>query len=245
MGKGSYITQVPLTIPSCIGWMDAADLSTITSSGGSVSSVRNKANSLIPFVQATGAKQPITGTRTINGNNTLDFNSAALMNLTANGLAAYLTGSDKPFTVFSVCQCDTPNTTQNTVWSINSTSTNTPFHSQVYQTGNLTSSRRDDANTIVNTSAPYIAGVNINTIIFTGTDISSYTNTTTNYTNTAMNVGTLTLNSFGVGATTRTSDIYGFDGAIGEVIIYSRALSASERLDVDRYFGNKWGRAVS
>jgi len=57
-------TDLPKTISGCVGWADFSDISTITSSAGSVSSVRNKANSQIPFIQGTGASQPVTGTRT-------------------------------------------------------------------------------------------------------------------------------------------------------------------------------------
>jgi hypothetical protein len=53
-------------------WLDAADTSTITESGGAVSQWNNK-GSLGNFTQATGAVQPTTGASTLNGLNVIDF----------------------------------------------------------------------------------------------------------------------------------------------------------------------------
>lgn len=234
-------TLTPITVPGCVAWLDAADTSTITSSGGAVSSVRNKANANIPFVQGTGVNQPITGTRTINGLNTLDFDGANYW-LTANGLISYFTGSDMPFTIFSVCLCDTPTAaTQSSIWAIGNSASGAQFQSQVYQSSLNVCNRRDDTSTIATSGATYIAGNNINCVVFTGTTISSYTNATTNYTGTSLDVGTLTLDRFAIGATIRNTNAHFFDGAIGEVIIYKGALSSTDRIAIQRYLGNKWG----
>jgi hypothetical protein len=55
-------------------WLDAADLSTITESGGAVSQWNNK-GSLGNFTQGTGANQPTTGVSTLNSLNVIDFAS--------------------------------------------------------------------------------------------------------------------------------------------------------------------------
>lgn len=101
MGIGSYVTQVPTAIPGCVAWLDAADTSTITSSAGSVSSVRNKADVQIPFIQASGGNQPTTGSNTIGGNNVITFNGSSQY-LTANGLATLFNGADIPCSFFVV-----------------------------------------------------------------------------------------------------------------------------------------------
>lgn len=239
-------TILPRTIPGLVGWMDAADTSTtnITSSGGLVSQIANKANSQIPFVQGIGSNQPTTGTRTINGRNTLDFDGANSF-LTANGIAAYLTGSDKPFSAFSVCLCDTPTTgLQNSIWAMGYSANSTPFQSQVYQNSQNITNRRDDAGVIAPSGATYISGNNVNAAIFTGTTISSYTNAATNYSGTSQDVGALTLDRFAVGATIRSSNTHFFDGIIGEFILYNRALTTTERTQIMDYLSNKWGVAT-
>ena len=53
-------------------WLDAADTTTITASGGAVSQWNNR-GSLGNFTQATAANQPTTGSNTQNGRNVLDF----------------------------------------------------------------------------------------------------------------------------------------------------------------------------
>jgi len=63
---------VPTVVTNSVMWMDAADLSTITESSGSVSQWNNK-GSLGNFTQASGALQPTTGASTLNGLNVLDF----------------------------------------------------------------------------------------------------------------------------------------------------------------------------
>jgi hypothetical protein len=239
------LTQVPLIIPGCVGWLDASDVSTITSSGGSVSSVRNKVNSGVPFIQGVGTDQPTTGTRTINGLNSLDFDGANDY-LTANALASLFTGDDKPMTILSACLCDDPTViSQSSIWAVGSSATTTPFYSQVYQNSLNVANRRDDSSSQVNSSAAYIAGNNVNCLVFTGTTVSSYTNNTTNYSGTSQNTGVLTLDRFAIGATIRSTNTNFFNGIIGEVIIYNRALSDSERILVQRYLGNKWGIAIS
>jgi hypothetical protein len=54
-------------------WLKASDLSTIISALGAVSQWNDKSGNLNNLTQATGARQPTTGTTTINGKNTLSF----------------------------------------------------------------------------------------------------------------------------------------------------------------------------
>jgi len=58
-------------------WYDAYDLSTIVQSGGFVSQWNDKSGNSLNLAQAVGANQPITGTRTINGVNALDFDGVS------------------------------------------------------------------------------------------------------------------------------------------------------------------------
>jgi hypothetical protein len=42
-----------------------------------------------------------------------------------------------------------------------------------------------------------------------------------------------------------SSTVFQWQGWIGEILLYDRALSASERLNVERYLGKKWGITVA
>ena len=227
-------------------WFDFADTSAqnMTQSGGLVSSVWNKAGSLVATAsQGTTGKQPTIGA--INGRSALDFNGTSTL-LNADALAAIFSGSDKPFTIFSVSECDAPSSgLQSSIWAFGYSGSTSQFQSQVYQNSLNISNRRDDAGTIAGSFAPAIAGVNVSCIIFTGTTISSYTNTTVNYANTAMDVGVLTLDKFTIGATSRTAEQHFFDGRIGEIIGYEGAMNNTERLAIMNFLGTKWGVAVS
>ena len=72
---GNHTRFLPTDIPSLRLWLDANDESTITHSNGSVSQWTSKDANAREFVQATGSAQPTTGSTTLNGRNTLDFNA--------------------------------------------------------------------------------------------------------------------------------------------------------------------------
>lgn len=63
----------PTDIPNLALWLDASDSGTITQVAGSVSQWNDKSGNGRNAVQATGAQQPQTGVRTLNGRNVLEF----------------------------------------------------------------------------------------------------------------------------------------------------------------------------
>lgn len=64
-----------------LGWWDAADAATITESGGLVSSWADKAGGSA-LGQAGPAARPVTGTRSLNGLNLLDFDGTTFLEAT-------------------------------------------------------------------------------------------------------------------------------------------------------------------
>lgn len=83
--RSSSAFQVPvpvvsfsvLSLPSLVGWYDASDTASITSSSGSVSQWNDKSGNGNHLTQATGVKQPITGSDTVNSLNAIKFNTAS------------------------------------------------------------------------------------------------------------------------------------------------------------------------
>ena len=69
-GKGAVFSPEDLS-PAL--WLDASDASTITESGGAVSTWADKSGNGYDVTQATAANKPTTGTRTLNGLNVVDF----------------------------------------------------------------------------------------------------------------------------------------------------------------------------
>jgi len=70
-------TWTPLQL-TLSGWYDASDETTITDSDGSVLQWDDKSTSGNDLGQIDGARQPTTGTRSLNGLNVLDFNDDVL-----------------------------------------------------------------------------------------------------------------------------------------------------------------------
>lgn len=69
------LIDVPVLIDSVIAWYDASDERTITHTAGSVSQFDDKSGNDYHLTQTTGSDQPVTGTRTLNSLNVLDFSS--------------------------------------------------------------------------------------------------------------------------------------------------------------------------
>jgi hypothetical protein len=235
------INIVPNQIPGLVGWLDAADISTITTSGSDVVSIRNKVNPNIPFLGA-GTFPPRSGTnRKLNDLNVLDFDGESSY-LTANGMAAYFTGTDVAFTILIACVFDNEDSPTNTAWAVSRSSSANPYHYMAYTSTQIKIKRQDDAASSVETTYNFTLNQDdVNAAVFSGTAISAYWNDQTCYTGTACNVGALTLNVFTLGALLSNGSLSNFwDGSIAEVIIYNRALSDSERILAQRYLGNKW-----
>lgn len=68
-----------------LGWWDASDTATITDAAGAVSSWADKAGNGA-LVQGNAALQPLTGTRSLNGLNVVDFDGARFLQDAARGL---------------------------------------------------------------------------------------------------------------------------------------------------------------
>jgi hypothetical protein len=245
MGKGSYITQVPLTVPSCVGWFDAADREAITSSGGLVSNVRNKANVQNPFVQATGGNQPTTGSSTMAGKNVLTFDGTSDY-LSCNALAAFFTGNDTSVSAFAVYNSGSLSGSP-TIFSAGNSGNNTNLFA--HDNGGSNSFRvfkRDDLSvldqvvtTVASVSSPVMMSMSC-----AGTTIKARKNGAL-FANGAFNVGVTTLNAFAIGARPTSTITSFFTGDIAEIIIYSRALSDTEVASIEDYLGNKWGISVA
>jgi hypothetical protein len=78
--KGEW---TPAQIPTLL-WLDAADSNTITESGGLVSKWDDKSGNNNDATQGTGAIQPVTNSRTMNGLNILDFQEKLLLTAALN-----------------------------------------------------------------------------------------------------------------------------------------------------------------
>jgi len=217
----------PTDISSLALWLDASDLTTITQVSNAVSQWNDKSGNARNATQSTGANQPITGTRTLNGRNVLDFNgSSHTMNYTGISPASGLT-------VFYMASHDTVGTVQTLIGGASG--------SAAFGLVNTNTHR------IVKTAVVQILA---GTATITGGSISFYTATTQSSGNKLFLAGaadnsnatnpSYTANTSSVGSGSLGTQF--FDGRVAEVVIYTKILSNPELNLVGQYMAQKWGR---
>ena len=214
----SVIPILPTQIPGCTLWLDAADSTSMTLSGTSVTSWNDKSGN---GYNASGGVSPTYSS------NVIQFNGSSYLSTSipaGSNSASY-------FFVFS------PSTTGSTVpLGGNALST------AVFIQGS-TSIALGDWNTNVATfSTALNAGTTyIASGMASGGVLSVGINGATMATGSATFSGTGT---FTVGAG-YTDNRYKFLGSIGEIILFNTALSTSQRQLVEQYLGQKWKVSVA
>jgi hypothetical protein len=216
-------------------WLDASDTSTITESGGSVSQWNDKSGNGRNVVQSTGANQPTTGTRTINGLNVLDFAGDFLIRTTATQLVDSSTGH---FTAFAVWLADTVSGVGGIISQDVSSGTRMPQMLR-RDTTNLQTVRIaggifiDAAGVTVVAATTYVAASQHRTA-----NIEAWLGGSTNGpTNTTGTNGAIATNVY-VGSASGGLQL--LDGVIGEILVFNRNFVQSEMLAVGSYLAYKW-----
>ena len=221
----------PITLSNCTLWLDAADTSTLTRSGSNVSVWADKSGIGNHYVQATTSKQPIYTTDSVYGRSGLAFNGTSTFLSPSNTGLAPISNSST-FSIFTVHRVNS-NTFVNTVYRgstgrhwlrwqgtfANFLADRDPegyinFASNAVNAMNGVSSFVNDATT----SYGYING----TIVGSGSKTSS-----------AVTV------SFTLGAAGDGAEV--LNGSIFEVLIYNRAVTSTERQQIEGYLAWKWG----
>jgi hypothetical protein len=238
------VEQPPRTVLGLVGWLDASDTSSISSSSNLASSVLNKANSGSPFTQGTGASQPSTGVSSIRGLNVLTFNGTSTY-LNCNALASVFTGNDTPVSAFAVYNPGSLSGSPTIFCAGNSGNTSNLFSHDNGATNTFRVFKRDDlavleqvVTTVASVSSPVMLAMSC-----AGATIKAWKNGTL-FANGAFNVGVTTLNTFAIGARPTSTITSYFTGDIAELLVYNRAVSESEALYLNRYLGNKWGVTI-
>jgi len=251
MAKGSYQTQWPLTIPACVEWTDAADASTITSTGGLVSSIRNKANSQIPFAQ--GTNQPTTDSSNIRGLNALGFDgindalvataSETINNIFATGGTAFFVLNVLSMGGASFGRVFDKTNLQLYVSNLSGSTCKLSFQqgtSGVPGTWAFT-------NNLITLGQPFIFAVTYNSSAL-ATAPKMYINSTTEAAVSVTSVPTGSASSDAANDLVignRAALDRGFDGSISEIMFFRKILSSEERTIIFRSLSNKYGLAIS
>jgi hypothetical protein len=227
----------PLDISGCVVWLDPSQASTLwadtagttpATAGVGVARIDNK-GSYGGYFQQTGAtSKPITGTRTINGLNGLDFDGAN-DSMTMASLADQLTGDH---TIHVINQADSYGS------NVRILEFNCPgqFKLQIETSGTVLSASHTPAfffSTLARAgdTNPHLTGQYKN-----GSNVYAFED--------GVDAAPASANTTGSGQCTWGSDEFGlnrFNGVMGEVTMYNRSLTLSERAALETYYYSKWG----
>jgi hypothetical protein len=222
----------PSQISGCQLWLDAADASTITFSGTSVTAWRDKSG--------LGNNATATGTITNLGR----INTKPGMNYPGTS-STYFSGSisntGPTLSVFSVFIMNASSYIVARILSLAAPAT-ADFNNTLY----TSAIQRDSTNFL-----SYRAGANRGTIaatfgvpslfgsIFNGSSNTVYLNGTTG--NTAATSGNFGYTRYVVGSSSGEENLVPLNGVIGEVLSYTTALSTDQRQQIEGYLAWKWG----
>lgn len=224
---GGAAPFVPSNLADLKLWLDASDPSTITQSGGSISQWSDKSPNGNNATQSSGTSQPITGTRTINGLNTVDFDGVNDFLTVPSGLYTISSGPNTAFVVFAT--------------------DNTAIEQRIVS-GASTAIRWG---LVLNSGSPLTAyngsgvtqSVTLDTLqhIFDMTRSGAFLTSCYDGVNgaTGSSASDVTSTSMAIGRKSNSGPVY-FDGLLGEIIMYSRALSNDDANAVRAYLKTKW-----
>jgi hypothetical protein len=208
-------------------WYDASDTSSITHVAGSVSQWNDKSGNGFHLTQATGSRQPITGTRTLNGLNVLDFQDAQVLSITS----AMNNIGNGANTAFCVAMNDTTNSYD---WYYNANSNDIglnrngssirALHSVAFTLNSLLLTANTD---------PHVVGH-----IRNGTNLSAFYDGNVD---TADAIAEdIAITNFNIGSEGNGGS-NGLDGIIGSFIWFQFELTTAEMNQVGNMLKTKWG----
>lgn len=241
-GPNGAASAIPPFVPTDIAglqlWLDASDAATITETAGAVSQWNDKSGNSRNYVQATGAKQPMTGTATINGLNAIQFDGVD--DTMTSSAFMYALGTMTLYIMF-----DSGVTTGERFFIGDSnTGTDAPMYRFGPANSQMRSYLRNSASSVRfnTTGTTNIQGGDGNfvTVVDAGTQIDQYVNglpeTSVAYTRS----GVVTLNINAIGCLKRLAETGFYLGSIGEILVYQGAHDSAQRAQVEGYIRDKW-----
>jgi hypothetical protein len=223
----------PADLPGLVGWWDASDLATITAAGGKVSQWANKKAGGPAATQGTGTAQPATGTRTLNGLNTLDFSGASQSLALASNPCA---GAPAGTALYVVALDADPGAGGGVLggWGTPGSGSHFP-----YTDGNIYDTFGSTTQKVVGNPVPSLVNPHVYSVVSAAGDWRAYLDGASLFTTAANAVGwgsTLT----SVGRADDHSAAFFLDGRIAEIIVCAGALSTADRQAAEAYLKAKW-----
>lgn len=230
----SIPNYMPLGIPNCVLWLDAADSNAIVLSGSNVSTWYDKSGTLSHVSNATLGQMPTYS------NNTLTFSGSQFL---SNATAFSLTASNHSiFAVHKPLAIDTSSGNTGLIKYVNGASyivfpamSNTVAKGYTSSYANI--SITSNNSTLVEGSVT--SGFNIvSANIFTSNQFIHRNGTRISSNNATPGAGTLSNLSIGSNQTAVSGN---YKGDIREVLVYNTTLGDGQRVAVESYLARKWG----
>jgi len=234
----------PGSISGLQGWWDMSDLSAITEVSGDVSQLDDKSGSGNHMAQGTGSFQPRTGDSSQNGLNVLTFNGSTDF-LTAGSPSNLVFGTGD-FTVLGVFKKLTTSN-RDTVFGYGGGNTGGEryellIHDQKPRAQFDDNAAKEEVDSGVVVTGTWVSAISLRRgltqEVWVDGAIEGTNGLSAGYDiqpNFPADIGAMT-NAPGSPARWEY-----FDGDIGEVLVYNKALSTSEIADLETYFVDKWG----
>ena len=240
-----YFSPRQLTGVTFSLWMDGADTTTITTSGTTITQMRDKSGNGYNTTVIGGA--PALTTNAINGLSAIYFNGSSYMtgsnaNTTTTGTFFVIAtlasgqGAGQQYTSAYVFGRVVPGSAcYNEVQSINGLACQNPATSLAL------SPQRTNANGPTYTLSNYNT-VFMHAIVCNGTTMAGYGNGSAS--GSTASSGNFAYTFYNIGSQTSQSPIfynYNWTGFVGELIAYNNALTDAQRQQVEGYLAWKWG----
>jgi hypothetical protein len=235
-GGGGF---VPSDIAGLVLWLDASDSGTITATGSVVDTLTDKSANAASYGTLTGLSRPETGTRTINGLNALDFNRSQALSAPSILL---VDATDGTCTTLAVALTDRIDGVGG-IFSQDPGSGSTRGQQYLRRTGSALETVRivgsvvtDAAGTAIVVSTAFVAS---QVLTASGARVEAFIDGASNGASAGSGANTTAANIPRVGVASTTAQRW--DGLIGEIVQYDRALSDTDRQTVETYLATKWG----
>jgi len=223
----------PRSVPGCQLWLDGADTTTLTLSGSTVTQWKDKSGNVKNTTSYAGT--PTLNTSAINGRQAITLNGSS-------SFTGSITGSGNTLTVCIVGIQGSGCATDGGLLCFGR-----PGYSDWQDSGSFTIEEGQLSGSMFSTRASLstqrtTTGVNtpfIYILIFDGNYANTYTNGT--FQSSTSSSGSFAYTEYKIGTRAgNTGDTF-WTGFIGEALVYSSALTSSERQQVEGYLAHKWG----
>jgi hypothetical protein len=241
----------PLSLNDCFLWIDAADRSTVTTSGSTVTAVRDKSG-------RGNNSTSVTNTITYLSNG---INSLPVFNFNATPVGGFqrivgpVSNTTTTLTVYNVCSVNSTSVGANgRIISLSLPSQTFDYDNtasvtmtQVVSQANVNTTRfnRNIISSLhvpITIGTPFVWGV-----VFDGTNGQQYRNGTGfSSVSNSSTTSAFGYTTYAIGDTAAsTSSASPFFGYVGEVLIFNKGLTPNERILVEGYLAQKWGLRTS